>query len=325
MKVGFDRLVREITECAGKRTMLTFHSIGDTDSISSAFALREVLPNASMHSPDRLTSNAVRLLKKLGFEEKDVKGGFLKEAEAVILLDVNNFDGCGEFAGKLRAFKGKIIVIDHHLLNEDLGNAIEFSDESYNSTASIAYDILKEVHAAVDAKLAKLLVMGILSDSAEFKNTTPETFAQLGELLGIAKTDYISLITETGHISPAEEREKTIADVMNARIMVKEGLLFLYGRCHAHANLAADSAIRIGADVSLFYSLGREVSFSARLRPTLDRRYGIHLGRIMDRLASLIDGTGGGHPCAAGAYGSRDNAMEFTERFLETILERASR
>lgn len=148
---------------------------------------------------------------------------------------------------------------------------------------------------------------------------------QLGELLAIAGTDYISLMTETGHISPAEERAKTVEDVMEAKVFVRNGLLFMHGACHAYANLAADDAIRIGADVALFHSLGREVSFSSRLRPTLDKKYNIHLGKIMKQLSPLIGGTGGGHPCAAGAYGSEGaNASEFEERFIEAIAERAA-
>lgn len=325
MRADFKGIVSEIRARASGRTMVTFHSIGDTDCIASAVAISRAFPNSEVHTPDRLTANAERVLRKFGFDVDSIEKGFMEDAETVVLVDVNNFEGCGHFSAKLEAFKGKVLVVDHHTSYEDRENMSVFSDESYNSAASISYDILKELGIGVDPGLAKLLSMGIISDSAEFKNTTPRTFEQLGELFGIAKTSYIALITEAGHIAPPEEREKTITDVMNSRTFVRKGLLFMHGACHAFANLAADDAIRMGADVALFYAIGKEVSFSSRLRPTLDRKYGIHLGRMMKQLSPLISGTGGGHPCAAGAYGTDSSGIrEFEERFIEEIARSAT-
>ena len=88
------------------------------------------------------------------------------------------------------------------------------------------------------------------------------------------------------------------------------------------ANMDADDAIKVGADVSLFYSISsNEISFSARLRPLLDKERGIHLGKVMASLAPIIKGHGGGHPCAAGAYGREsDAAQEFVNSFISTVL-----
>lgn len=320
--VDFNAVVSEIRSRRATKTMLTFHSVGDTDAISSALALSRAFPNSAVCTPDKLTANAVRILAKLGFDAKDIRQEFIDDAETVVLVDVNNLEGCGHFHGALDKFEGKIIVVDHHRPVEDKANMLIFSNESYNSAASISYDILKELRISVDKRLAKLIALGILSDSAELKNTMPKTFEQLGELFGIAETDYITLITEMGHISPPEERIKTVIDITNSEIFVKGGLLFMQGLSHAYANLASDASIKIGADIALFHTIGREISFSARMRPTLDKKYGIHLGKTMKQLSSLINGTGGGHPCAAGAYGSNiEGTEEFIKRFIETITE----
>jgi nanoRNase/pAp phosphatase (c-di-AMP/oligoRNAs hydrolase) len=67
---------------------------------------------------------------------------------------------------------------------------------------------------------------------------------------------------------------------------------------------------------------GREVSFSARMRPPLDRKLHLHLGVLMQSLAKIINGTGGGHPCAAGAYGPlTSKGREFEDKFRERILD----
>jgi nanoRNase/pAp phosphatase (c-di-AMP/oligoRNAs hydrolase) len=319
--INFEGLISELKASKNARAMLTFHSIGDTDAVSSAISLSGFFPNHIIAKPDAITSNSTRILRKLGFDEHTITSGFPEGIETIVLFDVNNVEGCGKFRGQLERFAGKIIVIDHHKPMEDKPNLHIFSDESYNSTASIVYEIMKRLIIKIEDKDAKLLSMGIMSDSAEFKNATSLTFSQLGELFKIGKTDYITLLVEMEHISPPQERIKTVSDLFNASAFVENGILFVKGNAHSYSNLAADDAIRIGADVALFHSVSKEeVSFSARLRPTLDKKYGIHLGAIMKKLAPIIDGNGGGHPCAAGAYGKdTSKSKEFANAFIIEI------
>lgn len=326
MFANLDTVVSELKGISGGKVLLTFHSMGDTDAVSSAIALSSLFPNCVVSTPDALTSNVLRILSKLGFEGRVQRGDFPDDATAVVLLDVNNLEGCGKFRERLEHFNGKIVVIDHHMPFENLANGCIFSDEGYNSSASIVYEILGAFGKAPDPQMAKLIAMGEISDSAEFKNATAKTFTQLGELFRIGKTDYITLLTEMEHISPASERIKTMTDILSSNASVVGDLLVMRGMAHAYANLAADTAIKAGADLALFYSIGRqEVSFSARLRPTLDRKYGIHLGAVMKELSPIISGTGGGHPCAAGAYGSGiERYEEFLERFMEKLSQKVS-
>ncbi len=320
-KIGIEELLSELKAAKDTRVLLSFHSLGDTDAVSSAVSLSGFFQNRTVAKPDAITPNAARILRKLGFDEHAIASDFPDDVQTVILFDVNNVGGCGKFKGMLESFEGRIIIIDHHLIGEDRENMRIFSDESYNSTASIVYELMGRLGMEVDAVRAKLLAMGIMSDSAEFKNATAQTFLQLGKLFGIGKTDYISLLTEMEHISQPEERIKTVSDLFNSNAFVLDGLLFVKGMAHAHPNIAADDAIRVGADVAIFGSISStEISFSARLRPTLDRKYGMHLGSIMKKLSPIICGTGGGHPCAAGAYGTElSKGEEFGNAFISEI------
>ena len=325
--VSFEELVGEIAKLKSKRVMISFHSLGDTDAIASAVGMSIVLHGSVIAAPDKATSNALRIMSKLGFDTSIIKESFVDDAEAVILVDVNNFENCGTFREKLSDFKGPVMVIDHHKKIEDKDNMRIFDEESYNSASSIVYDLLHSFNISINVQLAKLLSMGIISDSAEFKNAMPDTFIQLGELFNTAKTTYMDLLEEVEHISPASERIKTINDILASKSVVHGNLLFMYGNAHAYANLAADDAIKMGADVVIFKSISNnEVSLSSRLRPTLDKKYGIHLGSIMKELSSIIKGTGGGHPCAAGAYGPESSSSdEFIEKFISKILDKVGK
>jgi nanoRNase/pAp phosphatase (c-di-AMP/oligoRNAs hydrolase) len=206
-------------------------------------------------------------------------------------------------------------------------NVLAFNDESYNSTASIVYELLKPMGVMITKATAELLTLGILSDSAEFRNATCKTFVQVGELLNIANLDYASLLPIMHHMASVASREESIKDLLGAKTNVVAGLLFVSGTAKGHANQSADDAIKIGADMALFHSVGRhEIAFSARLRPPLDKELHLHLGQVMKRIASTIGGSGGGHPCAAGAYGtSLSGADEFFNAFVSEVSKEVSK
>ncbi|MGD0728550.1 MAG: DHH family phosphoesterase [Candidatus Micrarchaeaceae archaeon] len=317
--IDFFDLTHIIKENIIKKINITFHSIGDTDCVSSAFGLLNYLPNASISTPDVITSNSRRIMERLGFDESTISNKIDENAEMIILVDVNNFEDCGRFREVLENFDGQILIIDHHSPSTiDKDNVTVFNDESFNSTASIVYEILKSLESKVDKNLANLIATGIISDSAELKNAFPLTFVQIGELLEKAEIDYQSLLLEMRHINTPQNRAEFIRDLFKANVMITGNLLIVFGKAEIHANKLADDGIRIGADVSLFYTHRKEeVSFSARLRPPLDRTYKINLGKLMKTLAPIIEGQGGGHPCAAGAYGPlTENTSKFIDMFM---------
>jgi nanoRNase/pAp phosphatase (c-di-AMP/oligoRNAs hydrolase) len=326
-KLEFDKLVETLKDLTGKRVLITFHSVADTDCVSSAFGLKLLLKNAELATPDIVTANSRRILSTFGFDPETVSVKFDNDAEAVVLVDVNNFDDCGQFAQRLKDFKGTVLIIDHHInfdINSD--NVLAYNRESYNSATSIVYEVLKNTGITIDANMAKLLAAGIISDSAELQNASGQTLLQLGTLLTIANMDYPSITASITHVSDPEARKRTINDLQEATVEVVQGLLFMHGMAHAHANLAADHAIKIGADLALFSAENeREVSFSARLRPLLDKERNLHLGAIMKRLGPIINGSGGGHPCAAGAYGPlKERARDFIDMFITEITSNIS-
>lgn len=320
--IDFAELKGMIESRRNSRTLITFHSIGDTDSVASAFALSEYFRNSTIATPDYITSNSKHALDRLGFKSASISTKFDGSAELIVMVDVNNFGDCGSFEEKLASAGSEIIIIDHHTPQKISKESVSaFDDESYTSAASIVYDLLKALVFGFDGKTAELLAEGIISDSAEFRNSTPHTFVQIGELLAISKKDYQTLLLDMRHMPLPENRMDAVKDLSRAELSIKGGLLFTIGKSF-HANIVADDAIKVGADAALFYSVGSsEVSFSARLRPLLDKDRGIHLGKIMLALAPMIKGRGGGHPCAAGAYGSdSSNIQGFIDGFVAAVV-----
>jgi nanoRNase/pAp phosphatase (c-di-AMP/oligoRNAs hydrolase) len=321
IKMGFDEIVSELKALATKKVCITFHSVGDTDSVSSAFGIASIIQGAKIATPDYITSNSRRILELFGYDPSSISTSIEDGLDAVVMVDVNNYEDCGSFSEALKRYGDKVMAIDHHVPSQSPIRG--YNDENYNSAASIVYAILKKLGILINQDLASLLAAGIISDSAEFKNSMPDTFIQLGELLKIAGTDYMDILTRISPVGDVNGRRATFADLQESHAEVYNNLLVVRGKAHSHSNLAADNAIRCGVDFALFHSSNNsEVSFSARLRPTLDSKYGIHLGKIAQKLAYLIGGTGGGHPCAAGAFGKKEEGWSiFEETFVNEVLK----
>lgn len=324
--IGVKEAASILSEARGRKVMITFHSIGDTDSVASALVLSRILKGSRVLTPDAITRNASNTLRKLGYSGRFGKS-FMEDAELVILVDVNNFEGCGAFEEKLGKFKHDVLIIDHHARKEIPGRFVRsFDDESYNSTSSMVYEIAKEMGVDISPVESKLLALGIISDSAGFRNASYQTFYQLAELFQQAGTSYIKLQEEFYKEPQPEHRLEILADLCHSDSKVLNSLLFMYGAAHGHASDVADMAINVGADASIFYSENEaEVAVSSRLRPTLDEKYSLHLGIIMKECAHIIGGSGGGHPCAAGAYGpKKENAQEIVSELINRISEKVS-
>jgi nanoRNase/pAp phosphatase (c-di-AMP/oligoRNAs hydrolase) len=305
----------------GSKAAITFHSLGDTDSISSAIALSQNFYGDIVCS-DRITHNSERLLTNMGIKDLLKEPPMDPSVKLIVLVDVNNFDGCGPLSDFLKSFTGEVLIIDHHAATEIANSKVYvFDDETYTSTASIILELLETAGKTPTQMQKKLLLMGIISDSAELRNSNSRTFLQIGKLLESTGQSYPGIIEEMTFRASPKEREKVVHDICGSHKEAIGSLLVLWGEAKAKANVVADTAIRLGADVSIFYSENEyEISISARLRPPLDTELGIHLGKIFKELEKLISGTGGGHPCAAGAYGPQKEGKErFIDGFLDAI------
>ena len=323
-EISFSGLQKLVKESKGMKAAITFHSVADTDSVASANAMATYFENSTIVNPDYITKNAMTLLKKYAGQRIKMAEKIPEDADLIVLVDVNNFEDCGNLAEELASTGKKILIIDHHSPKKiENRNVTAFNDESYNSASSIVYELLESIGHKIEADTAKLLAAGIIADSAQFKNSTPRTFIEIGQLLALSNSDYASLSDEFHHV-PYYARSAAIADLFKSEVVIKNNFIFIYGETTTHANVLADKAIDIGADVSLFVSKkDDEISFSARLRPPLDKQTGIHLGAIMKNLGTIIGGSGGGHPCAAGAYGPKQSGQsEFIEKFMLNVLDK---
>jgi nanoRNase/pAp phosphatase (c-di-AMP/oligoRNAs hydrolase) len=320
--LSFEKVCKAVLEAKGRRVAITFHAVGDRDGVGSAVALSEYFRDAVIVTPDFLTNNAKRMLAQAGYSKK-IGSDFPEDREVLIVTDANNLEVMGKFKSDISRFTGRIIFIDHHPA-KDYGlekDAMVFNDEGYNSASSIVYEILRKNNEKISKRGALLLLSGIIADSSDFQNATPQTFRQVSELLGIAETDYADVIEYFHQDINVRSRYQLMRDIFSAKTEIVGDYILMYGQTAGSASLAAETAINFGADGSVFWAEREsDVSISARLRAPLDKRLGIHLGRTMQESGRNGGGSGGGHPCAAGAYGLRkDLGQKAAEEVAESL------
>ncbi len=322
---SIEELAKFITDRKDKNTLITFHSIGDRDCIGSSIPLSNFFKNVEISTPDFITKNSSKLLENLQLN-KTITNFSRKNVEFIIVLDSNRFELLSKEKEFIMSSKADVLFIDHHELPSNpnyYSNQFIFNDEAYNSTSSIIYEVLKKLKVNLDNNDSILLLNGIVSDSANFQNSSPLTFLQISELLKNSGLRYSEAISAQQLSSPIS-RKNILIDLLNARITQKGRYLVVSGMAMHHANLAAEAALNAGADFSIFYSVHEnEVSISTRLRSPLDKELNIHLGKLMEPIGNILNGTGGGHPCAAGAYGSKKEAIKLAfNKVLEEVSQK---
>ncbi len=325
MGIGIGELKSMLERYRKSNVSIASHSIGDADFIGSAIALAEYIPNSKIIVQDKISANVERILKQNGILLKTDSS--LGNPDLIILLDVNNFQNCGTLQTELSKTKKSILIIDHHHPKaEERENVITFDQEEYSSTCNIVYSVLKELGFKLTQKSAEMLLIGMVSDSAELINSTPKTFMHVSEILDYTKTDYADIVEEISYNLNSKEREEIISDICSSSKENISGILILYGESKLPAHISADFAVKAGADIALFYSYYKEeISISARMRHSTEKKRKIHLGEIMGKCAHAINGTGGGHSCAAGAYGpKKEGYKDFVKEFKEMVSATAA-
>ncbi|MGC8479702.1 MAG: DHH family phosphoesterase [Candidatus Micrarchaeia archaeon] len=323
------KLIKSVEELAdfirtrqNKKTLITFHSIGDRDCIGSALPLSKAFSNCKISTPDFITRNSSKLLERLKINST-ITSSYPKNSEFIIILDSNRYELLGRFKENLLKENCDMLFIDHHDTPEDKlyyskGHEYIFNDERYNSTSSIIYEIIKKLKIPLSKEDQMLLLNGIVADSANFQNADKLTFFQVYEILSNLGQTYQEVIDTRKNMNYIT-RKGVLEDLLKAKITQSGKYLIVSGMAINHANLAAEAALNAGADFAAFYSIHeKEASISARLKSPLDKELKLHLGKLMQPLGKVLGGTGGGHPCAAGAYGSKKAAIKIAFNELIT-------
>ncbi len=171
---------------------LTCHIRPDGDAIGSELGLalwlrklgKTVTVLNSDPAPDNLTwlpgHDTIRV-----WEGSIADREAIVNADAFVILDVNNRDRIGELAETSKGARGETFVVDHHTDPETWFDGA-FIDDRASSTCELVYRLIAAHDAsAIDADIAQPIYTGLVTDTGSFRfsSVTPDVHRVAADLL----------------------------------------------------------------------------------------------------------------------------------------------
>ncbi|NJE07269.1 bifunctional oligoribonuclease/PAP phosphatase NrnA [Thermococcus sp. M39] len=320
---GKIKLKRFLEEAKEKRYsfLLLCHHNADPDSLGSAIAFSRYLSSIGLDNRIGVAQSVSSYAKRLLSFAKVEKDPQVKE-DVVIIFDTSSIEQLEPIDIPKDKF---VIVIDHHIEKENPIKAhIRIVDSSRTSTAEIVWELLKYFNF-YDEIAAKAILAGIATDTANFRYANAKTFKTVSEILEKFPIQMGEIYNLTAPVSDENIDQAKRMAILKAcqRMEIKKfrKYVIVTSKVSAYESLACKVFLQLGADVAIVGSEKKGVRISARAKEHLVKK-GLHLGKIMEKVGPIIEGSGGGHAGAAGANGKRnlDEAIKFLVKEIEKFL-----
>ena len=205
-----------------KSALIFCHINPDGDTLSCAFSLKRALEKlnvcAKVVSPDGLPKK----YEKLGFFDEVLRLPDGEVYDAFISVDCSTEGQMGEPYLTFSKHKNTF-CIDHHISNSRY--AKQFFVEDCGACAMLVYDLIKYLGVDIDAEMANILMVGVMTDTGNFShsNTDQKVFETATELTKLGADVY--KLNKTLFCSQPIERSKLYIEVMSKMKLFHDGKL----------------------------------------------------------------------------------------------------
>jgi nanoRNase/pAp phosphatase (c-di-AMP/oligoRNAs hydrolase) len=266
------------------------HRNADPDAIASSFALSRAFGGA-IGAVDDLSRTGISLAEIIG--ARVLINPPVEDYDLVVVVDTSIGT---QLCNRLPA---KYALVDHHLDEGLLKDALFYIQKPAKSTAEIVWTILKENDKKVDRKAALGLLAGMIADTGRFKRATPCTFLAAAELLDAGGFAYEEALEALSVPADLSQRIAVLKAASRAEVVRHGDWLVACTTVNSFEGSAAMALVDLGADVAFVAGQhsGR-VRVSARCSREAARR-GCNLAKLSGDVGKAHGGDGGGHRSAA--------------------------
>ncbi len=281
----------------GKRILLLTHHNADVDSLASALLLKRLLKQGDIGVAGGVSLSARHLLTP---EINILIDPDPSSYDLVVLLDTST---SGQLTGVDITRAKALITIDHHTPHDSI-TSIALKSFIMPECVSCTEVIYRIFSPSLDNESARLLLLGIVSDSARLRFASARTFSLVTSLLEEHSIDYSSICSSLDVPLQLSERIACIKGAQRAKLHRIGKHIVLTARLSSFEASVARSLVSLGADVAFVACDSGQARISARARTTFIKEYDLHLGKdIMSKAGAVLGGSGSGHDAAAGANG----------------------
>ena len=317
--------LRRLLESSKDRSFLLLcHHNADPDSLGSAIAFARYLRSSGVERvrigvAQSVSSYAKRLL---ALSPVPVERNPRVDEDIVVIFDTSSVEQLEPI--EIPPEK-TVVVIDHHVEKKKPIRAdVMVLDSSRTSTAEIVWELFRYFRFA-DEDSVKALLSGIVTDTANFRFANSKTFKAVSEMLErfpLRMGEIFQLVAPVSDDNTDQaKRIALLKACQRLEIRKFRGYIIAVSRVSAYESLACKTFLQLGADIAIVGSEKKGVRISARAKESLVKK-GLHLGKIMEKVGPVIEGSGGGHAGAAGANGKKnlDEAINIILKEIEKFL-----
>ncbi len=223
--------------------LILLHQSPDGDTISSSLALAAYFRRIGKKVDLAVNDEIPKIFEFLLSEDEIKKDFLLGDYDLVFAIDCGDALRTG-FPARLESMsKAKpLINIDHHFRNNLHKIAtLNIVDETASATAEIIFEILLELGAKIDSKVATYILAGIYYDTGGFQhsNVTGRTLGIVSECIRYGGR--ISLVSQNISLNKKTAGLRLWGLALRRMIAKKNGIVFTY--------LSSEDLLAVGAEV----------------------------------------------------------------------------
>lgn len=187
----YESVIAALSAC--KRILVTTHVRPDGDALGTVTATilglrkKNIVADALLLS--HLPSKYAFIFTENQIKHFDAEQGWpidlnLSDYDALLVMDTGTWSQLPGLKEKLEGFKGKKLVVDHHLTQEEWAD-IKLVDTAAAAAGEIATELLERWHIPMDSQIATALFLALVSDTGwfQFSNTKAHTLRMAADLV----------------------------------------------------------------------------------------------------------------------------------------------
>lgn len=311
----------------GKVIVLCHHN-ADPDALGAAQGVKALVKALTGSEPiivipDDASVLSRRIASTLGIELYETTA---QAADTYIVVDTGSLNQLGGWEIPLKETDARIVFIDHHLPDSDMYelSTLYLVDPDASSASELVYRLYMHYDVKPSEITSIALLAGIAYDTKHFSMGGPETFQIISSLL--EKVGNVSRIKELLSISfKHSEKIARLRAGQRAEIEVVEDWVLAFSHLGSFQSSGARALLSMGADAAVVVGEDKgTLRASLRSKNQFHRLTEIHLGEMVGILASRFNGSGSGHPTAAG-FNGEGGIEDFVKYVKKLFLDELSR
>jgi len=311
----------------GKVIVLCHHN-ADPDALGAAQGVKALVKALTGSEPiivipDDASVLSRRIASTLGIELYETTA---QAADTYIVVDTGSLNQLGGWEIPLKETDARIVFIDHHLLDSEMYelSTLYLVDPDASSASELVYRLYMHYDVKPSEITSIALLAGIAYDTKHFSMGGPETFQIISSLL--EKVGNVSRIKELLSISfKHSEKIARLRAGQRAEIEVVEDWVLAFSHLGSFQSSGARALLSMGADAAVVVGEDKgTLRASLRSKNQFHRLTEIHLGEMVGILASRFNGSGSGHPTAAG-FNGEGGIEDFVKYVKKLFLDELSR